>query len=155
MPTEKPWIIQRRDRWRAEIARRLSHLSQPMVMGLAFRSVAPDRAGTAARYLSRRQGKSWWASDPARPEIELGAVAGNGAIAFLTLLVDQNPWLQDTDFANQPNISKPVAAIQLPATRTAIRGQPAGSAVTSADRMAVRKKIALTAPPSASPPTPT
>ncbi len=47
MPTEKPWVIQRRDRWRAEIARRLSHLSQPMVMDLAFRSAAPDRAGTA------------------------------------------------------------------------------------------------------------
>ncbi len=76
MPTEKPRVIQRRDRWRAEIARRLSHLSQPMVMGLAFRSAAPDRAGPAARYLSRRQGKSRWASDPARPEIELGAVVG-------------------------------------------------------------------------------
>ena len=134
-----------------------------MVMGLAFRSAAPDRAGTAARYLSRRQGKSRWASDPARPEIELGAVAGKikrGGWQWCHCIPDftcgpQPARLHDTDFANQPNISKPVAAIQLPATRTAIRGQPAGNAVTSADRMAVRKKIVLTAPPSASPPTPT
>ena len=62
--------------WRAEIAKHFSHLSQPMVMGLAFRSAAPGRAGTAARYLSRRQGKSRRVSDPARPEIELGAVVG-------------------------------------------------------------------------------
>ena len=151
MPAEKSRVIQRRDRWRAEIAKRFSHLSQTMVMGLALWSVGM----IIVRSCRLTAIAAWWSCRLGQP---LQTVRERLAMALLLSCFTcglQPARLHDTDFANQPNISRPVAAIQLPATRTAIRGQPAGNAVTSADRMAVRKKIALTAPPSASPPTPT
>lgn len=76
MPAEKSRVIQRRDRWRAEIAKRLSHLSQPMVMGLALWSVGM----IIVRSCSLTAIAAWWSCRFGQP---LQTVRERLAVALL------------------------------------------------------------------------